>query len=182
VILTYIYNIYRNIYIIFLSTQRYLDRVSWFHRLRRSRFYSTTVYHTHCLSLSVSSFAYCLTLTHTLAYCLTLWLVFALVLYIPKNGTTFQNCRLIATYHLNESHRPTSFWASTVFPAVVFVLNANTCSCAWVSLITRLWYMPPLIIPFFYITLGHPALISASDIYQLLQLFLQLQVAQSFVI
>jgi len=104
--------------------------------------YSITVYHTlrHSHALSVR-------LSHTL------WLVFAaLVLYISKNGTTFQNCRLIATYHLDESHHPTSFRASTVSPVVVFVLDANTRSCASVALITRLWYMPPPIILFFYTT------------------------------
>jgi hypothetical protein len=55
---------------------------------------------------------------------------------ILKNGATFQNCRLIATYHLDESRRPASFRASTVFPTVVFILDANTRSCASASLIT----------------------------------------------
>jgi len=110
-----IYIIYIGIYIIFLSTQRYLDRLKWLHRLRRSRFYSTTIYYTLFVTLCLV-FCNCLTLIHTLAYCLTLWLLFAaLVLYTPKNDVTFQNCRLIAIYHLDESRCPASFRASTVF-------------------------------------------------------------------
>jgi len=51
-----------------------------------------------------------------------------------KNAATFQNCRLIATYHLDESRRAASFRASTVLPAVVFVLDAEThATCASAS-------------------------------------------------
>jgi len=110
-----IYIIYIGIYIniLYLSTQRYLDRLSWL--LRPSRFYSTIVYHTLFVILRLI-FHTCLTLIHTLAYCLTPWLLFAaLVLYISKNGVTFQNCRQIAIYHLDESRCPASFRSSTMF-------------------------------------------------------------------
>jgi len=93
----------------------------------------------YCLSYT-ASLAYFLVsciLSHILSYSRTLWLIFAaLILYMPKNGATFQNRRLIVIYHLDESRSLASFRASTVSPAVVFVLDANTRSCASASLIT----------------------------------------------
>jgi len=88
-----------------------------------------------------------------LTRCLSHFLVFAaLVLYIPKNlhlCATFQNCRPIVTYHLDESRRLAS--VKWLLSRLSFVLDATcpTYACA-ASLITSFWYMPPPIIPFFY--------------------------------
>jgi len=93
---------------LYSSLQRYNTKISretsWFHRLRHSRLYNyltTCCFHTFYLLLSYSAPA------------------LSAHLFYTKNGATFQNCRLIATYHLDELRRLASSRASIVFPAVV---------------------------------------------------------------
>jgi hypothetical protein len=123
---------------LYSSSQRYniLDRVadsttSSFATLQLLD-YCHTLHHSHTFSHTLSSFAYCLVFT-------------ALVLYIPKNGTIFQNCRLITIYHLDESSRElpgiNSFFSGFL---------CSRCKHTFDFFDYMPLYMPPPIIPFFY--------------------------------
>jgi len=136
------------------TTQVYLDRLSWLHRLRHSQLYSTTIYHT-LFSHSVSSFVYCLTLTPILAFSLShslTRLCCPCPLYIQKwcYISELSANRYISGWITSSRELP----SVNSFSRSCLCSGHNIHSCASASLITRLWYMPPPIIPFFYTTLS----------------------------
>jgi len=135
-----------------LTTKKYLDRLSWLHRLRRSRLYSPiTHYLSHTLFHTLSR------LSHTVSYWLPLsrtvshsdsFLLLSSFIY-PKMVLHFRIIGYISSEWITSSRELPGV---NSFSRDCLCSGRNIRSCALASLITRLWYMPPLIIPFFYTT------------------------------